>query len=332
MKKSLLVTLLILLSLASPCFADTFQLNLKNGLNYISIPIGNAWNIKDILDQIPATTKQVAYWSTDNSRYFMYANDPVFDQFSTFEYGKGYWIYLKDASNMSLTLNGSQPVGYSLNLKKGWNAIGCTRTREAPIEEALLPLKMGVDYSSVWRYSGAAYPYQQYSAKTKEFTTLKPGEGYWIYMIKDAVLISPPAKPTINSPVSPTANNSQAITGTRVSNTLTIVVTCPGSTVGTVSYPSSTTWSCTLSNLTHGANDIVCQAKNSGGYLSDPATASITYNHPPQLGSVTPSSGASNPGEINSFITSYIDTDAWQDIKSAQVIFGTSLADPKMLL
>ncbi|MCX5713090.1 MAG: hypothetical protein NTY47_08585, partial [Candidatus Omnitrophica bacterium] len=83
MKKTILISLLLLLSLTNRCFADTFQLNLKNGLNYISIPIGSSYNIRDILNQVPATTKQAAFWSPDTNRYLMYANDPAFDQFST---------------------------------------------------------------------------------------------------------------------------------------------------------------------------------------------------------------------------------------------------------
>ncbi|MCX5711610.1 MAG: hypothetical protein NTY47_00860, partial [Candidatus Omnitrophica bacterium] len=184
MKKSLLVTLLILLPLASPCFADTFQLTLKSGYNYISIPIGSSWNIKSILDQVSAATKQAAYWNPDTAGYIRYANDPAFDQFSTFEYAKGYWVLLNSSQNTTLILNGTTPTDYTLVLKKGWDAIGCPRNREIAVEDALAPLRMGVDYASVWRFNPLA-GYEQYSASIKQFTTLKPGEGYWIRMSKD---------------------------------------------------------------------------------------------------------------------------------------------------
>ena len=181
--------------------AETFQLNLKSGLNYISIPIGVSSNIKDVLAGVSATKKQAAYWDAANKAYLLYANDPDFNQFSTFEYAKGYWLYLENPNPTTITLTGYIPSNYTLNLKAGWNAIGCPINQPAAVEQALLPLQLGTDYAAVYRYSSATAPwYQQYSANTKEFTNLTPGEGYWIYMVRDTVWnINPIVIPEINS-------------------------------------------------------------------------------------------------------------------------------------
>ncbi|MCM8792760.1 MAG: hypothetical protein NC826_06470 [Candidatus Omnitrophica bacterium] len=201
MIKRLIFSIIIFLGLISispsDLFAETFQLNLKPGVNYISIPIGKSWKIKDILSQISATSKQVAFWDTVNSKYIYFVDDPDFDQFSTFEFGRGYWIYLEMASSTTINLTETTPINYNLPLKKGWNAIGCPKTKEMPVEAALLPLRLGVDYASVWRYAFKDYPwYQQYSQKKKEFTHLKPGEGYWIRMLKDVTwVINPDTTP-----------------------------------------------------------------------------------------------------------------------------------------
>lgn len=80
---------------------------------------------------------------------------------------------------------------------------------------------------------------------------------------------------TIKSVISPTSINSQTITGTKSTNAAAIIVTCSTATVGAVSYPMATTWSCALINLSEGNNVITARAKDSAGNTSSPVTAGI---------------------------------------------------------
>jgi len=96
------------------------------------------------------------------------------------------------------------------------------------------------------------------------------------------------SKPTItlNPPTTPTSASSQIITGTRsVGATISVITTAekvggvvmPGSDAGVVTYPTATTWQCTLSNLVNGANVFSVIAEDSSGIRTQ-AHGKITYN------------------------------------------------------
>ncbi len=74
----------------------------------------------------------------------------------------------------------------------------------------------------------------------------------------------------------PTTQTSQTITGSMVSGATVAVSVNTTATVGPVTYPTSTTWSCTVSGLVAGANNITVTATDSAGKTST-ATTSITY-------------------------------------------------------
>ena len=103
---------------------------------------------------------------------------------------------------------------------------------------------------------------------------------------------TPPSQPSINTVTSPTNVNSQTITGTKSTDATSIIVTCSTATIGTVTYPTSTTWSCLLSSLTEGENNISVKAEDAAGNQSDPATTSILLDAAAPSGTVTINSGA----------------------------------------
>jgi len=64
-----------------------------------------------------------------------------FAQFTTFEYGKGYQIYVDE--ECTLTVSGVTPLSEKrLTLYPGWNLIGCPSTTDIPASEAL----SGIDW------------------------------------------------------------------------------------------------------------------------------------------------------------------------------------------
>jgi len=46
-------------------------------------------------------------------------------------------------------------------------------------------LTLGVDYTAVYRYNPIVGYFDMYSEDIKEFDTLKPGEGYYIWCERD---------------------------------------------------------------------------------------------------------------------------------------------------
>ena len=95
--------------------------------------------------------------------------------------------------------------------------------------------------------------------------------------------ITPPAV-NVNAVTTPTNVNSQTITGTMEANANVSVAVSTSATVGAVTYPTATTWSCDLSGLVEGANEITATATDAAGN-SATAVTSILYDiTPPAVG------------------------------------------------
>jgi len=278
-----IIFLILSLFVSSNLYAESFQLKLKQGTNFISIPIGSSWDISQV---ITSGKKQAAIWDPTAAKYIYYADDPEFNQITKFDYQKGYWVYIEDSQGLSVNLTGSTPITSSIPLKKGWNQIGCPVNNEIPVEEALLPLKMGVDYVSVWRYSSSTSPwYQQYSASVKEFTTLKPGEGYWIKMLKDATWTVDSNRAPIISSITP-ANGSTILAGAKIDiQAIAISQNTPlkyqftiGGTIKQA-WTTSNTYSWQTSAADTSTVSIKCEVKDSKSQISS-KTISISIINP----------------------------------------------------
>jgi DNA-binding protein len=88
---------------------------------------------------------------------------------------------------------------------------------------------------------------------------------------------SVPPTVNINPVTTPTNINSQTITGNKESGVNVAVTVNTSATVGAVSYPTSTTWSCTISNFAQELNTITVTAKDAAGN-SAAVSKSITYD------------------------------------------------------
>jgi hypothetical protein len=79
---------------------------------------------------------------------------------------------------------------------------------------------------------------------------------------------------SIDPVTSPTSQKTQVLTGT-VESGLAVTITCSTATVGAVIYPSLTTWTVTLTNMTAGDNQIAVSSIDTAGNIST-VTVSIT--------------------------------------------------------
>jgi hypothetical protein len=84
------------------------------------------------------------------------------------------------------------------------------------------------------------------------------------------------AQVTIDPVTSPTNIDYQTVTGT-MENGSVVEVTCPTATVGTISYPTNTTWSVEITNMTEGDNVITVTAIDMFGNTTT-VNATIEYN------------------------------------------------------
>ncbi|MCQ9206769.1 MAG: hypothetical protein NG740_02665 [Omnitrophica bacterium] len=152
------------------------SIDLQIGWNFISLP-GNIPNaggsIETILSSIDGKYEQVSRYvpsaiPAEAGIWKHFVKNSKFDQFSTFEYGEGYLIYMKEAA--TLELSGFFPLSEpSYPLKTGWNLICAPTSSSIGASEALA----GVTYTSLKAWNGTSY---------EDATTLEAGKSYWVYV------------------------------------------------------------------------------------------------------------------------------------------------------
>lgn len=172
----------------------SFELSLKPGWNFFSLPlIPDDPKITSVLAPISGKYKQVSRYNNQSQGFEHYVDNPKYNQFDSFEYGKGYQVYIAGSGRVDFTITGTIPQGpQSISLRPGYNLIFCAQSSETPVEESLLGLRLGQDYSHVLYYDREANKYLEYSQGKKEWTSLKPGLSYYLYGLKDATWIITP--------------------------------------------------------------------------------------------------------------------------------------------
>jgi hypothetical protein len=81
----------------------------------------------------------------------------------------------------------------------------------------------------------------------------------------------------INPVTTPTSVNTQTVMGARESGAIITVALSTTATVGVITYPTDTTWSCAFSGLVEGANTITVTASDAAGNVAVAGT-SVTYD------------------------------------------------------
>ncbi|PIP19740.1 MAG: hypothetical protein COX41_01260, partial [Candidatus Omnitrophica bacterium CG23_combo_of_CG06-09_8_20_14_all_41_10] len=95
---------------ASPPDA-ALQLTLTPGWNFISLPfIPEDQKISSVLSGIGGKYEQVSRYNSATQQFEHYVGNPKFDQFTDFEYGRGYQIYISGTEDVSLTITGIMPA------------------------------------------------------------------------------------------------------------------------------------------------------------------------------------------------------------------------------
>lgn len=116
-----------------------------------------------------------------------------------------------------------------------------------------------------------------YTAIIQPTDTLGNADSYTLTFTVDVT--SPPV-PGIMAPDGP-VGATLILDGTRSADAATIQVAASSGTVGTVSYPTATSWRVTLSNLPNGTVTLSATARDAAGNLSVPASATLTIDTVP---------------------------------------------------
>ena len=160
---------------------DTFNLSLKAGWNFITLPvIPDGYNITD---EIPITTAlssltfgvdydQVTQYDASANTFKSYCNNSEYNQFNTMKYLQGYQVYcLRDTT---LTITGSSPsASYSAQLPIGYNLIGVDITNNGKAASAAF---FNISYSKIKRYN----PDTQVLEDISSGDTVGMGRAYYV--------------------------------------------------------------------------------------------------------------------------------------------------------
>lgn len=137
----------------------------------------------------PISGKYDSVWTYSNGVWKAYfPNNPGFSDLDTMEAGKGYWVALNQAANLSS--KGSTISGQSINLVTGWNLVGLNLTETIATTDALASI--AGRYLSVWAYIGGEWKvYDPNNPALSDLTNMEPGYGYWINAIMDTTWTLP---------------------------------------------------------------------------------------------------------------------------------------------
>jgi hypothetical protein len=155
-----------------------------------------SWNLLSI-PIIPADNHKTALYPTASSAAFAYAGS--YQVSDTLTLGTGYWI--KFPSTKSVSITGTAVQRESLDVRNGWNMIGCLSYPVLITD--ITPVAPTTIASNYFGFSGATGYYIE--------DTLKPGRGYWI-KVSNAGRIVMATGSVLNAPHNPPSAAAKTVT------------------------------------------------------------------------------------------------------------------------
>jgi hypothetical protein len=75
-------------------------------------------NIASVLSPIAGKYDQVSRYNSTTKQFQHYVNNTKYNQFDSFEYGRGYQVYITGSQDVSLSITGAAPTApQSVSLK-----------------------------------------------------------------------------------------------------------------------------------------------------------------------------------------------------------------------
>lgn len=153
---------------------------------YVGLDIG--WNLISLSKEPPDKTistvldtiidKVISVWTYMDGQWQVYdPANPGFNDLTTMEPGRGYWINISKSA--ALAVSGNAPSA-SVDLSDGWNLLGYNSGTAQPVAEALVSINE--KYISVWAYlDGAGWRvYDPENPGFSDLSYMEQGYGFWI--------------------------------------------------------------------------------------------------------------------------------------------------------
>ena len=165
-----------------------YTIELNPGWNFVSIPVkpigAQAFDIANLLKSSSISKAQVSRYNSaiqswENFAYESEKDLTEYCDFTDFEYGKGYEIYVE--SNCTLTISGITPLStQTLELYPGWNLIAAPTAKDPiPVKEAL----SGITYEEVVAASSLRGIEDAEAISYNPVTALETGNSYYVKVL-----------------------------------------------------------------------------------------------------------------------------------------------------
>jgi len=148
---------------------DTESVTFKPGWNFFALPVipGNG-AVSAVLPNFSQNFEQIAKFDPATNTYKHYVGISKFNDFDTLEYGVGYQIYCKSASDVTVSLKGKLPTKkLSKSLSAGWQLLPSLGLSSQTTSQAFT----GVATTDVRAYTNGSLT---------STTQTSPGQAYWV--------------------------------------------------------------------------------------------------------------------------------------------------------
>ena len=165
-----------------------FLLELQAGWNLISLPVVPTQTATaKLLAPLIQLHELVTVWGFTPPNTWSYFKPPNLGTLTSMVDGKGYWVFVTDAINITIVgyviTPGSAPPTYPL--ATGWNLVGFKPQPIGNETVATYLTSINMKYTVAWVYNNLNATW----IKATPGLQLAPGQGMWIYMTAPATLI-----------------------------------------------------------------------------------------------------------------------------------------------
>lgn len=171
-----LVILILASFLALPCAAES-TISLKEGWNFISIPLNHVYYqypVEALFSSVDAGGHSLFRYNASGQNW------DILDLQSSISPTDGIWIYSVSPMNITVVGNNMEDPPQK-HLYQGWNALGFSGYPNNP-ENAFSALTDKWLYAFGWNASNQQYEPAMFNEYQSDPPFLVPGKGYWIYM------------------------------------------------------------------------------------------------------------------------------------------------------
>ncbi len=157
---------------------QSVSVTLNPGWNWFALPVDPANDsITSVLSAISGSYSQVSRYNATTDSFEHYVGNATFDQFTSFEPGRGYQVYCTAASPVSVVVTGP-PVAVAVPLATSSNLIGVASSTQATVSALLAGLQLSTDYDTVWKHNGSAF------VTLAPTDTVQPGTSVYLHMLQ----------------------------------------------------------------------------------------------------------------------------------------------------